>query len=174
MTALDSDVLVIGNAGKENQGAVTLDIDPAHNPDFVCDLRVVPWPFKDNRFRVIVAHHVIEHIDDIKSVMGEMHRICAPGGEVRIEVPYHSSWCAKDPFHKGLYNYFSFDGFIEGEKTWITGDKYSCLKKEITFHKFYRSFFLHKLFNRFPMFYEKFFCYIFPAEHFKILLSPVK
>lgn len=168
--------LIIGAAGKSHPDAITVDIDPVHAPDVVHDLSVVPWPFETGQFSEIIAHHVIEHIDSIIPVMRELHRVCAPDGTIYIEVPHHTSWCAKDPCHKAYYSYFSFDGFIAGADTaqWVTGDKFECVKRELCFHRAYRRFFLHKIFNRFPLLYERHYCYIFPAEHFKVWLRPLK
>lgn len=166
--------LICGSAGRHYDDAVTLDIDPLHQPDVVHDLNQGPLPFEDNRFKEIDCHHVLEHLNDISLVMQELHRICQPNGTIYIEVPHHSSWCANEPAHKLRFNYFAFDGYLEGEKTWQTGRKFKLIKREITFHKTFRRVFLHKIFNAHPMTYERFWTYIFPAEHFKIWLSPAK
>jgi SAM-dependent methyltransferase len=170
----NSKKLILGSAGKGDSEAITLDINPLHEPDVIHDLNQTPYPFGDNQFASIVAHHIVEHLKNLGPVLEELHRISAPEGCIHIEVPHHASWCANDPFHILRFNYFSFDGFIQGNKTWATGKKFVYLKKEITFHKFHRLFFLHKLFNKFPGFYERFFCYIFPAEHLKVWLQPKK
>jgi len=165
--------LVLGSAGKMHPDAVTVDIEALNNPDIVHDLNVCPWPFKDNAFSNIIAHHVLEHLNDL-SCMKELHRICKKEGVIYIEVPHHTSWCANTPFHKLHFNYFAFNGYIKGETTWLKSVKFKCIKKEISFHKYYRMFFLHKLFNRYPKAYERFFCYLFPAEFLKVWLTPVK
>ena len=166
--------LIIGTAGKSHHDAVTLDIEKDFHPDVLHDLLIEPYPFEDNSFKEIIAHHVLEHLNDISVAMKELHRICKPDGTIYIEVPHYTFRCAKDPFHKGLFSYFSFDGFIEGNQPRIMGKKYRCLKREITFHKYHRMFFLNRIFNKFPLAYERFFCYIFPAEHLKIWLQPIK
>ena len=171
---LIKDKLVLGSAGKPQPDAITLDIDPEHKPDVVHDLHVVPLPFDDNQFKEITCHHVLEHLNDLYAVMGELHRICRSDGTLYIEVPHHSSWCANTPDHKLHFNYFAFDGYLTSEKTWRTGKKFKLVKREITFHRRFRTFGLHKLFNARPMNYERFWTYMFPAEHFKIWLQPVK
>jgi predicted SAM-dependent methyltransferase len=171
---LKKGILVLGHAGKPNPDAITLDIDPEHKPDVVHDLQIVPWPFEDDAFKEIIAHHVLEHLNDLSAPMKELHRICRKDGVIRIEVPHHTAWFAKGPYHKLYFGYFAFDDDIAGKSTWVTAKKFSCLKREITFHKLYRTFFLHRLFNRFPLAYERFFCYLFPAEHLKVWLLPVK
>jgi hypothetical protein len=106
--------------------------------------------------------------------MKELHRICRPDGVIYIEVPHHSSWCAPTPDHKLYFNAFAFDGYIQDIKTWKTGRKFSLVKREITFHRSFRQVFLHKLFNAKPLAYERFWTYMFPAEHLKFWLSPIK
>jgi SAM-dependent methyltransferase len=166
--------LILGSAGQSFSDAITIDMDPKHHPDVVHDLQVTPWPFEDNTFKEIIAHHVIEHFDSLIKPFQELHRICSKDGSIYIEVPHHTAWFARDPEHRIFFSYFSFDGHIQGKKTWITGAKFECLSREITFHKIHRFFFLHKLFNRFPLAYERFFCYLFPAENIKIWLRPKK
>lgn len=167
--------LILGHAGKKHPDALTVDIDPDHNPDVVHNLNVTPWPFKDNQFKEIIAHHVIEHLGDLPPVMDELYRICAADGTVMIEVPHHSGWCAHSPEHKMYFNYFAFDGYIEGSgNMWLNKKKFKLIKREITFHRSFRQVFLHKLFNRFPKNYERFWTYMFPAEHFRIYLQPIK
>jgi len=167
--------LILGSAGRETADSITLDICPEHSPDVVHDLNIIPLPFKDNQFEEIVCHHILEHLNDLSPVMSELHRICDPDGDIYIEVPHHTSWCANVPEHKLRFNYFAFDGYIEnGIIKWMTGKKFKLLKREITFHRAFRRILLHKLFNLFPMTYEKFWAYIFPAEHLKICLRPIK
>lgn len=166
--------LVLGNAGKEDKTAITLDIDPEHNPDVIHDLNVLPYPFKDNQFLEIICHHVLEHLNDLPPVMAELHRICQAQGTIYIEVPHHSSWCANTPHHKLRFNYFGFDDYLQDEYTWLKGKKFQLIKKELTFHRSHRRFFLNTIFNAWPMAYERFWTYIFPAEHFKIWIRPIK
>jgi len=168
-------ILVLGSAGGNHPDAVTVDIDPIHAPDVVHDLNLIPWPFQTNQFKEIICHHVLEHLNDVGPAMRELHRVCALEGTVYIEVPHHSSWMANTPEHKLRFNSFAFDGYIaNGLTKWITGEKFQLLKREITFHRRFRRFLLHKCFNRNLMSYERFWTYLFPAEHIKIWLKPLK
>lgn len=168
--------LILGSAGGVYNDAITLDINPIHKPDVVHDLNITPLPFSDNQFQEIVCHHVLEHLNELPAIMDELHRICRRDGSIYIEVPHHTSWCANTPEHKMSFNYFAFDGYIEdGITRWMcVKNKFKLLKREITFHRSFRRFFLHKLFNKAPMAYERFWAYIFPAENFKVLLQPIK
>ena len=157
-----------------------MDIDPNHHPDVVHDLNQVPWPFQDNQFTEVVGIHVLEHLDDISKTVKELYRICRPQGVIRIQVPHFSCWQANVPHHKLRFSYFSFDNYLEGatggvRQHWIFHDQRFLLRKrEVTFHRAFRQFQLHRLFNRFPLTYERFWTYLFPAEHLNFELQPVK
>jgi len=168
--------LVLGSAGKKEPGAVTLDIDPGHAPDVVHDLNKTPWPFEDDRFESITCHHSLEHLDGIDAPLKEMHRICRKGGEIYIEVPHHTSWCANSPEHKLRFSYFALDGYLEsGITKWKTGGKkFTLIKRKITFNRAFRRYFFHTFFNKFPLYYERFWAYIIPAENLVFRLRPVK
>ena len=167
--------LVLGHAGQDVRDAITVDIEPLHKPDVLHDLNSVPYPFDSGQFQEIVCHHVLEHLNDLAPVMQELHRICAANGRIYIEVPHHSAWFAKTPEHKLLFNYFSFDGYIEnGVTTWMQGKKFRLSRREITFHRAFRQFFLHKIFNKCPLTYERFWTHMVPAEHIKVWLEPIK
>lgn len=133
--------LVLGSAGKSEPDAVTLDIDPEHHPDVIHDLNKIPYPFADDAFEQINCHHVLEHLENLPPVMAELHRICKKDGEIFIEVPHHSSWCANTPHHKLRFNWFGFDDYLQDEYTWLTGNKFHLIKKEITFHRAHRRLF---------------------------------
>lgn len=45
--------------------------------------------FRDEFFDCIVCYHVLEHIDDERRAMGELHRVLKPGGWAIIQVPIH-------------------------------------------------------------------------------------
>lgn len=175
MGSLMKTKLVLGSAGHQHPDAVTVDIDPSHRPDVVHDLNRVPYPFTDNQFTEIVCHHVVEHLDNLAPAMAELHRICAPTGTIYIEVPHYASWAANAPEHKLRFGYFGFDSHVQGgEVEWSTGPKFRLLNRELTFHRAHRQFFLHRLFNRFPRAYERFWAYLAPAEHVKVRLQPIK
>ena len=167
--------LVLGAAGVKHPDAITVDIDPEHTPDVVHNLNITPWPFENNQFKEIVAHHVLEHLIDLPPAMDELYRICHPEGSIYIDVPHHSGWCAHSPEHKMYFNYFAFDGYIQGGMNlWLKKKKFKLLSREVTFHRAFRRYGLHKIFNRFPKEYERFWTHIFPAEHFRIYLQPIK
>lgn len=57
----------------------------------VFDLEKFPYPFEDNSLDEIYSAHVLEHMDDLGKVMEEFTRICKPGAEIKVIVPYFSN-----------------------------------------------------------------------------------
>jgi len=110
---------------------VGLDADARFNPDYVADLRRLP--FKDSEFDSILSTQVLEHIDDTDRVLREFHRVLKPGGYLCITVPFigrlHGEPCDYWRFSRyGIKCLFSRHGFeeilIEGMGGFATAQSY--------------------------------------------------
>lgn len=94
-------VLDLGCGPRKQPGAWGVDLHAFEGVDQVMDLDRCPWPLESDAFGVIYAHHVIEHVADIKAFMNELHRVARPDAVVEIVTPHFSSldsW--KDPTHR--------------------------------------------------------------------------
>ena len=90
---------------------VTLDIDPNCNPDIICDLNQLPYPFKDNTFNEIHGYEVLEHCGTqgdyqyFFAQFTEFWRILKPEGMFFATVPHWMSmWSFGDPGHTRIIN----------------------------------------------------------------------
>lgn len=86
---------------------VTLDVNPAHQPDIVHDLERLPWPFEDNQFDEVHCYEILEHLGrqgDYESFFAhfaELWRILKPDGCLAVTCPsYRSRWAWGDPGHR--------------------------------------------------------------------------
>jgi glycosyltransferase involved in cell wall biosynthesis len=79
-------------------------IDLREDADCIYDLNNgIPLP--DNSVGVLNASHIIEHLYDKTKIMGEIHRVLAPGGWAFIEVPSTDGRGAfQDPTHVSYWN----------------------------------------------------------------------
>ncbi len=56
----------------------------------ICNI-VEPFPLKINCIDVVHLSHVMEHILDLLPFMEEVFRVCKPGAEFHVAVPYYTS-----------------------------------------------------------------------------------
>jgi len=45
-------------------------------------------PFEENTFDVIFCNHVLEHVQDDRQAIREMHRVLKPGGWAILQIPF--------------------------------------------------------------------------------------
>lgn len=83
---------------------VTVDIDPENKPDYVHDIRKPFPPELLNRFDLILASHVLEHVERYAAIqtVKNIYEALAPGGELWAVVP-SLEWCV-DEIRKGTPN----------------------------------------------------------------------
>ena len=105
-SASTSKILDVGCGQNKYPGAIGIDSNPRANADVIHDLGVLPYPFPDNEFDLIICRHVIEHVPDVMSFVSELHRISKPAGLIKIVTPHYSNpdW-ATDPTHRNHFNH---------------------------------------------------------------------
>lgn len=94
----------IGCGAAKQPGFVGIDIRKLPGVDIVQDLEKFPWPLPDNCASLVMASHVVEHIDPHGGVfmrfMDEVWRILKPGGSFMMALPYAGSHgYFQDPTH---------------------------------------------------------------------------
>jgi SAM-dependent methyltransferase len=150
---------------RSSAGVVTLDRAASTGPDVVHDINVVPWPLETSSFGLIRCYDVIEHLEDLVSVMGEIHRVGAPGARVEITTPHYSSansWT--DPTHRQHLGVRSFDYFTEGHPlSFYSTARFAILERRIRFRDTLRGRVVEQLANRRPDFYEEHLAWMLPA-----------
>lgn len=163
--------LHLGCGRDSRPGYVNLDRVPLAGVDVVADLER-PLPFAGDLFAEVRAEHVLEHVDDLLALLAELRRVCRHGALLRVTVPHFSSVGAHtDPTHRHFFGYFSFDYFTPGGAY----DFYSPVRLRIRrrrIHWFWiknqrrvvPSHVLTGLANLWPLFYERFCCWLLPAS----------
>ena len=109
-----SDILNLGAGNKIIPGAVNHD-RIVHRPEITVthDLNVLPWPWDDNSFDLIVACAVFEHLrNTLLETVGECWRILRPGGVLHMKLPYWDSEASyRDPTHYWRFSLSTCDIF---------------------------------------------------------------
>lgn len=75
-------------------GTVTSDIKPGRG-DLAADLAALPFP--QAAFDLIYCSHVLEHVDDDRAAMAELHRVVDRDGVVLVQVPVAGAHTVEDP-----------------------------------------------------------------------------
>lgn len=170
------EVLNLGCGNKQRADAVNLDITASTSPDVVHDLNVRPWPFENDRFREVLAHDVIEHLDDVVASMEEIHRVCQDGAVIRITLPHFSSSNAfTDPTHRHYFGWFSFHYFTgEHQFSFYTDVRFRTRRSQIVFAPTLINRIVLRLANRWPAAYERRWAWMFPAWFLYFELEVIK
>lgn len=108
------EMLNLGTGNRPIEGAINHDLYK-HRPeiDFVWDLNILPWPWKDNSFNKIYAIAVLEHLEiNFLKSMNECWRILKPNGILKVKLPHwqHEN-CWADPTHTRGFCLKVFDFF---------------------------------------------------------------
>lgn len=57
---------------------------------------MLDMPFDEGTFDLVIANHVLEHVDDDLKALAEIHRVLKPGGHAILQTPYsaklHHTW----------------------------------------------------------------------------------
>lgn len=88
-----------GNNKVVGDGWINVDIEPSAKPNMCFDIQEL-WPIGFSYVDQIVAHHVVEHLTDLKMFFRQAYRAMKPDAMLDIIVPHHRSdsfW--DDPTH---------------------------------------------------------------------------
>ena len=158
-----------------------MDIVQLDNVDVVADIEK-KLPFEDDYFDEIYADNVLEHVENLEGVLKELHRICKRDGLIYIIVPHFSFFGSyTDPTHKRFFGYYTLDYFTDNSHY----NFYYNIRFEVVNRKFQYYWIKNKqhiikghvmtyLINFWPLFYERFICWIIPVHEIHITLRPNK
>jgi SAM-dependent methyltransferase len=187
------DVLDVGCGDRKRvPWAVGIDRIKTSATDVVHDLDTYPWPFPDNRFDLILASHVVEHLADVLRLCEELHRIARPGALIKIATPHFTSPDAfVDPTHRHQFGYRSFEFVAKPDDAhlpplqqrlnalfgmeatvagWYTEPRFEIVERRITFRKPHRLLGFDRLAHHAPLIYEYFLGALAPARDIQVTL----
>lgn len=84
-------VLNVGSGGEASrlvEPCLSIDIDPARNPDLVADVCDLRPHFGDATFDAVFLIEVLEHVTEPARAIAEIRRVLKPGGSLVLSVPY--------------------------------------------------------------------------------------
>lgn len=69
--------------------------------------------FQDNSFDSIICFQLIEHIEDDKTLLKEIHRVLAPSGKLYLTTPNVETTLTRNPYHIREYTTDQFRKFFD-------------------------------------------------------------
>jgi SAM-dependent methyltransferase len=161
-------VLDVGCGSAKWPGAVGLDISPDTDADVVHDLDEFPYPLEDDAFDQVLMQDVIEHVAEPIRVIEELVRVCRDGARIHLRTPHFSSALAYgDPTHK---HYLSADGvrsLAEPRFAHYTATRLRVVRVTLDLWLPFRALGIGRLANRFPVPYECYLAFRFPAMNIR-------
>jgi ubiquinone/menaquinone biosynthesis C-methylase UbiE len=104
-------VLDVGCGENKVAGAIGIDMRPCRGVDLVCKFDE-GLPFMDKSADKIWCTHVLEHMENLESILMEFKRILKDSGTIHIVVPHFSNSLAySDYTHRRFFGYYTFDYF---------------------------------------------------------------
>jgi SAM-dependent methyltransferase len=118
------EVLEIGSGKDKLEGAIGLDIHDYEETDIVFDLERIgegeELPFESNRFEIVRAKQVFEHIENLIPVLEEIYRVMDEGAVLVAESPHYRRKTAySDPTHERFFTGKTFSYFVNNTDTGI-------------------------------------------------------
>ena len=152
----------IGCGPSKMSGFRGIDIREFPSGDIVHDLNVLPWPIDDSSANLVIASHVVEHVESAISFMAELHRILKNGGKLVIRYPHYSQRRTfRDPPHRRFMTLESLDYFIFESELFREYSKFGfrLLRKALNVDNDIGWLLCKLSFES----YEKYWCRLFPA-----------
>lgn len=189
-------VLDMGCGPNKIAGAVGVDKFPFTGVDVTWDLESFPYPFEDSSADHVIFRHSLEHLDDALGAVREAARILKSGGRLTVATPHFSSMNAyTDLTHRHAFSFHAFKSLCLPDSE-VFQDPKTSYQASLTQPSSGRTSFrfvegrfsfwkLHDavpfvpcrwigiawLANHFPVFYERFLAFVFPALEFSITLE---
>lgn len=170
----------LGCGTKKLKGYINCDISPEVKPDKIINLEK-KLPFKDNSTGVVVANHVLEHVNNFVPLMHELHRICKKRAKLKIKVPFYSYVSFySDPTHVRFFTPFTFHHFANEElkhEVKSPGGMFRIRKNTINFGIGASSklnWLMNPIINLNKKIYCRYFAWILPAAEIEFELEVIK
>jgi len=103
--------LHLGCGVKKLPGYVNCDLSKDVGPDVVVDVCNLSKKFRKESVDEILTEHTIEHVEDFRKAMKEVHKVLRKGAVARIVVPYATIPSAFHPHHRWYFTKESFAPF---------------------------------------------------------------
>jgi ubiquinone/menaquinone biosynthesis C-methylase UbiE len=159
------------------KGYLNVDIAKLEGVDKLVNLNKYPLPFKENSVDEIYLNHVLAHLDDPTTFLGEVNRILKKGGKIIILVPHFTSATAYwGGVRKHQFSWATFQRYTKTNKRgYYFNFSFSRILVDFQFQKkpflvFWRGGLLRLIANKWPYLYEMTSLQRFPCRQMQITM----
>lgn len=172
----DKVIINLGCGNKKLAEEIGVDIIDGPLVDIVADLNQYPLPFDDNSVDIVRSSHCFEHLDNIVTLMDDLHRMLKPGGILEFTVPHVSNiGFFRDPTHKHSFTLGTMDYFVRGQKPIAyTTIEFEYIERKLCFGGGLRGKIGELLAKISERRYEKYYCWKYPTNEIYYKLRALK
>lgn len=126
-----------GGISNKYEGFKKCDILSGYGIDYGgCDFNRDPLPFLDDSIDEGVSSHTLEHIENVRHFLNELHRVIKKGSKITFIVPYGLWPGSCKPVHKQMITECWFDFLRNHTVTSVYGfQRWDILKLELRRNK---------------------------------------
>ena len=172
----DKVIINLGCGNMKLPDEIGVDIIDGPMVDIVTDLDQYPLPFDDDSVDIVRSAHCFEHLENIVTLMEDIHRLLKPGGLLEFTVPHVSNiGFFRDPTHKHSFTFGTMDYFVRGEKPIeYTPIEFEYLERKLCFGNGLRGKIGNLLAKLSTRRYEKYYCWKYPTDEIYFKLRVLK
>ena len=172
----DKVIINLGCGSVKRPEEIGVDIIDGPLVDIVTDLNQYPLPFEDNSIDIVRSSHCFEHLDNIVTLMEDIHRLLKPGGILEFTVPHVSNiGFFRDPTHKHPFTLGTMDYFVHGQKPIAyTTIEFEYIERKLCFGSGLQGKIGELLTKISERRYEKYYCWKYPAYEIYYKLRALK
>jgi SAM-dependent methyltransferase len=181
-------IVELGSGAKSVEERITVDKVNLPGVDIVADLENGLSFFPDRSIDEIHCRSVLEHIENVEGLMGEIARVLKDDGTAHIFVPHFSNpYYYSDYTHKRFFGLYSFYYFVSPERQlsrkvpgFYTETRIEILSQRLVFRSSFRLLkparrlmgWLINLHVYLQQYYEENLCYRFPCHGIEVVFRP--
>jgi hypothetical protein len=179
--------LHLGSGTDNHKDMYNLDLIECDGVDITANLNEPLELLPDNSVSYVYSNQTLEHIEELFDLFGELHRVCADGSILEMQVPHFANpYYYSDPTHVRFFGLYSMHYFTDQKYQW--GRKVPSYYGETKFilsdaqYVFYRDTVFDHVVGR-PIsylvncsrltqrIYERRFCWLFSPSSIKFTLT---
>lgn len=180
-------VVDVGCGARKKPGRIGIDRVDQEGVDVVADLEQGLTFFPDDSVDEIHCRSVLEHVENMEGLLGEMLRVLKPEGRVHVFVPHFSNpHYYSDYTHRRFFGLYTFYYFVDPARqlkrkvpNYYSRTRIRILSQRLVFRSTFR--FLNplkkaygRLINvhpRMQAFYEENWCYLVPCHGIEVVFT---